>query len=70
MATAARRAAWKRQRADTQESQLKKAVRRENTRFHGVYNEAYEMFLERYVKDMEEDCASVIRGGSSSASNP
>ena len=34
MATAARRAAWKRQRADTQDSQLMRAVRRENTRFH------------------------------------
>ena len=40
MATAARRAAWKRQRAGTQDSQLMRAVRRENTRFHRVCNDA------------------------------
>ena len=55
MATAARRAAWKRQRADTQDSQLKRAVRRENRRVHGVCNDTYERFLERYVRDMAED---------------
>ena len=44
MGTAARRAAWKRQRADTQDSQLKRAVRRENTRVHRVCNDAYERF--------------------------
>ena len=42
MATAARRAAWKRQRADTHDSQLMRAVRREHTRFHSVCNDAYE----------------------------
>ena len=55
MATAARRAAWKLQRADTQDSQLKRAIRRENTRVHMVCNDDYERFLERYVQDMEED---------------
>ena len=32
-----------------------RAVRRENTRFHRVCNDAYEMFLERNVQGMEED---------------
>ena len=32
-----------------------KAVRRENTRFHRVFNDAYERFLERHVQGMEED---------------
>ena len=36
MATVARRAAWKRQRADTQDSQLKRAVRQNNTRSQGL----------------------------------
>ena len=40
MATAARRAAWKRQRADTQDRQLMRAVRRENTRVHRVCTDA------------------------------
>ena len=55
MATAARRAAWKRQRADTQDSQLKRAVQRENTRVHRVCSDAYERFLKRHVQDMEKD---------------
>ena len=55
MATAARRAAWKWQRADTHNSQLMRAVRRENTRFHRVCNDVYERFLERHVQGMEED---------------
>ena len=55
MATAARRAAWKRQRADTQDSQLMGAVRRESPRFHRVCNDAYGRFLERHVQGMEED---------------
>ena len=55
MATAARRAAWKRQRADTQDRQLIKAVRRENTRVHRVCTDAYERFLERHVQGMEKD---------------
>ena len=55
MAIAARRAARKQQRADTQDSQLKRAVRREKTRVHRVCNNAYERFLERYVQDMQED---------------
>ena len=40
MTTAARQAAWKRQRVDTQDSQLMRAVRRENTRVHKVCNDA------------------------------
>ena len=55
MATAARRAAWKRQRADTQDRQLMRAVRRENTRGHRVCTDAYNRFLERHVQDMEKD---------------
>ena len=55
MATAARRAAWKRQRADPQDSQLIRAVRRESTRLHRVCNDAYERFLERHVQGVEED---------------
>ena len=55
MATAARRAAWKRQRADTQDRQLIRAVRRENTRVHRVYNDAYNRFLEIHVQGMEND---------------
>ena len=55
MATAARRAAWKWQRADTQDSQLMRAVRRENTHVHRVCNDAFERFLERHVQGMEDD---------------
>ena len=32
-----------------------RAVRRKNTRFYRVYNDAYERFLERHVQGMEED---------------
>ena len=55
MATAARRAAWKRQRADIQDRQLMRAVRRENTRVRRVCTDAYNRFLERYVQGMEKD---------------
>ena len=55
MATAARRAAWKRQRADTRNSQLIRAAWRENTRYHRVCSDAYERFLGRHVQGMEED---------------
>ena len=55
MATSARRAAWKRQRADTQDRQLMRAARRENTRIHRVCNDDFERFLERHVQGMEED---------------
>ena len=55
MVTAPRRAAWKWQRADTQGSQLMRAVRRENTRFHRVCNDAYERLLERHVHGMEQN---------------
>ena len=46
MAVTARQVAWKRQKADAQDSQLKGAPRRENTRVHRVYDAAYEKFLE------------------------
>ena len=63
MATAARRAAWKRQSTDTQRSQLMRDVRRENTRFHMVCNVALERFLERHLQGMEEDlCQRDQRG--------
>ena len=55
MATAARRAAWKRQRADTQDRKLMRAARRENTRVHRVCNDAFKRFLERHVQGMDED---------------
>ena len=55
MATAARRAAWKRQRADTQDRQLMRAVRRENTRVHRVCTDVYNRFLGRHVQGMEKD---------------
>ena len=55
VATAPRRAAWKRQRADTQDRQLMRAVRRENTRVHMVCTDAYNRFLERHVQGMEKD---------------
>ena len=32
-----------------------RAVRRENTRFHRVCNDAYERFLQRHVQGMEKD---------------
>ena len=41
MATAARRTAWKRQRANIQDSQLRRAVWRENTRVHRVCDDAF-----------------------------
>ena len=63
MATAARRAAWKRQRADTQDRQLMRAVRRENTRVRRVCTDAYNRFLERHVQGMEEDLRQRDRRG-------
>ena len=55
MATAARRAAWKRQRADPQDKQRMRAVRRKNTRVRRVYTDAYNRFLERHAQGMEKD---------------
>ena len=55
MATAAKRAASKRQRADTQDRQLMRAVRRDNTRARRVCTDAYNRFLERHVQGMEKD---------------
>ena len=55
MATAARRAAWKRQRADPQDKQLTRAVWRENTRVRRVCTDAYNRFLERHAQGMEKD---------------
>ena len=67
MAMAARRVAWKRKKAGTQDSQLKRAVRRENTRVHRAYDAAYGRFLGRHVQGLEESCASAIREDFSSA---
>ena len=58
MATAARRAAWKRQRADTQDKQLMRAVRRENTRVHRVCTDAYNRYLEKTHPGYGEGSAS------------
>ena len=55
MATAVRRAAWKRQRVDTQDRQLMRAARREHTRVCRVFTDAYNIFLERHVQGMEKD---------------
>ena len=63
MATAARRAAWKRQRADTQDRQLMRAARRENTRVRRVCTDAYNRFLERHVQGMEKDLRQRDRRG-------
>ena len=52
---AAKRAGWKRQRTDTQDSQLMRVVRQENTRVHRVCDDAYERLLERHVQGMRED---------------
>ena len=55
LAMTARRVAWKRQKAGTQDSQPKRAVRRENTRVHRVCGAAYERFHGRYLQGLEED---------------
>ena len=55
MAMAARRAAWKRQRADPQDKQLMMAVRRENTRVHRVCTDAKNRFFERHAQGREKD---------------
>ena len=52
---AARRAGWKRQRADPQDKQLMRAVRRENTRVRRVCTDAKNRFLERHARGMEKD---------------
>ena len=49
MAMVARRASWKRERADTLDSQLTRAVRRENTRIHRVCDDPYKRFLTKWV---------------------
>ena len=55
MVMTARRAVWKWEKADTQDSQLKRAVRRENTIVHRVCGDAYERFLGEHVQGMEKD---------------
>ena len=55
MAMAARRAAWKRQRADPEDKQLMRDVRRENTRVRRVCTDAKNRFLERHAQGMEKD---------------
>ena len=52
---AARRAGWKRQRADPQDKQLMRAVRRENTRVRRVCTDAKNRFLERHARGMKKD---------------
>ena len=49
--------------ADTQDSQLKRAVRRENTRVHRVCDAAYERFHGRYLQGREEDLRQRHQGG-------
>ena len=49
MVMTARRAAWKRQKADTKDSQLERAARRENTGVRRVCDAAYERFLGKRV---------------------
>ena len=55
MATAARRAAWKRRMADPQDRKLIRAVRRENTRVRRAYTDAHNRVIERHVQGMEKD---------------
>ena len=50
MAMTARRAAWKRQKAGTKDSQLKRDVRRKNTHVQRVCDAAYARFLENAPK--------------------
>ena len=68
MGMTARRAAWERQKADTQDKQLKTDVRRENTRVYRVCDRKDS--LEDTSRIWMRICASGIRGGSSSASRP
>ena len=51
MAMTARRAG---QEANTQDNQLKKAVRRANTRVHRVCDAVYEIFIGSYVQGLKE----------------
>ena len=69
MATAARRAAWKRQRADPLDRQLIRAVRRENTRVRRAYTDAHNRILEDTSRVWKRICASATRGGSASAAS-
>ena len=69
MAMAARRAAWKRQRADPQDKQLMRAVRRENTRVRRVCTDAKNRFLEDTPRVWRRICASATRWGSTSAAS-
>ena len=55
MTMAGRRVVGKRQKADKQDSQLKRAIRRENTHVHTVCDDAYVRFIERNIQGMEED---------------
>ena len=55
MAMTTSRAAWKQQKANTQDRQLLRAVRRANTHVQRVCDAAHAKFLEKYVQDLEED---------------
>ena len=63
MAMAARGTAWKRQKADTQDSQLKRAVRRANTHVHRFCDAANARFLGKYVQGLKKNmCQRDERG--------
>ena len=70
MAMMARRAALKRQKVDTQDIQLKRAVRRETRAFTESAMLPTKGALEDMSRVWRRICASAIRGGSSSASLP
>ena len=55
MAMAARRAAYKWQKADTQDSQLKRPVQRPNTHASRACNAAYARFPETHAQGLEEE---------------
>ena len=55
MAMAGRRTVWKRQKADKKDTQLKRAIRRENTHVHTVCDDAYVRFIEKNIQGMEDD---------------
>ena len=63
MMMTATRAVRKRQEADTQDSQLKRAVRRENNARLQVCAAAYQMLLGKNVQGLEEDLHQCSQGG-------
>ena len=63
MMMTATRAVRKRQEADTQDSQVKRAVRRENHARSQVCAAAYQMLLGKNVQGLEEDLHQCSQGG-------